>query len=111
MTGCSGIPTNKLPRAIKIELDRGVPLELAGLSVFDMSRGIRHLARAGLGMAECDICCAIFGVLCHILGEDVPETLLRMRSEYKELRQSLFEELRKGNRSEYFHTESCLKQI
>ena len=99
ITGCGDIPVEQLPRVIRIELEKGVPRELAGRSTFDMPRGIRHLSRAGLGMAECDICASIFGMICHILGPDTPQTILRMQSEYKQLRADLHEALLKSNSS------------
>ena len=72
-SGIQGIERSKLPGCILAELDKGVPSELAGLSVFAFNKCIRYLCRSGLGVIEIDIVNAVYSVFCEIL--EAPEVV------------------------------------
>ncbi|CAK0859598.1 unnamed protein product [Prorocentrum cordatum] len=87
-SGIKGIERSKLPGCIIAELDKGVPSELAGLSIFAFSKCIRYLCRSGLGVSEIDIVNAVFSVFCEIL--DVPEAIRN----YRDNRDQVLQEVR-----------------
>ena len=76
-SGIKGIERSKVPGCILAELDKGVPSELAGLSVFAFNKCIRYLCRCGLGVSEIDIVNAVYSVYCEIL--EVPKVLRHYR--------------------------------
>ena len=76
-SGIQGIERGKLPGCILAELDKGVPAELAGLSIFVFNKCIRYLCRSGLGVSEIDIVNAMYSVFCEIL--DAPEVVRHYR--------------------------------
>jgi hypothetical protein len=78
-SGIRGLDPAKLPGPIRAELERGVPSELAGLSVFAFSKPIRYLCRSGLNVSEIDIVNAVYSVFCEICM--VPEVVRRYRDD------------------------------
>jgi hypothetical protein len=73
----SGIGSlDAIPGPIQAEIDRGVPKELAGLSVFAFNKRIRYLARSGLDMCEVDITNAFFNVL-RLMLPALPARIVR----------------------------------
>ena len=84
-SGAVGILPHDLPKPIRAELERGVPVGLAGRSAFHFSRAVKYLVRGGLRMGEYDLSNALF----EVLREDLPVPLLRYCDHREEILQGL----------------------
>jgi len=97
-SGIAGLKPEEVPKAIRAELAKGVPEELAGLSVFAFCKSIRYLCRSGLGISEYDLFNAFYSVMCELM--DVPEPIRTYRDSKETIMQSVqayFEEQTSDN--------------
>ena len=62
-SGIGGLDKANIPAPVCRELEKGVPQELAGLSVFSFSRALKYLIRGDLGFGEYDVNNNYFSVL------------------------------------------------
>ena len=90
-SGIKGLADENLPAPVQLELKRGVPRHLAGLSVFEFCRGIKHLVRAGLGFTEYDISNSLFEILGLLV--ELPPVIVRYKKERKAILQDLAKHL------------------
>ena len=74
-TGIGGVQEAEVPEAVKEELAKGVPSDMAGISAFALPRKLRHLCRAGLGLVDCDISNAYFAILAREWPELTPQPI------------------------------------
>jgi len=85
-SGIGGLDT--IPGPIQAEIDRGMPKQLAGLSVFAFNKCIRYLACSGLDVCEVDITNAFFNVLQLMLPE-LPSRIARICDDRDNVLQSV----------------------